>query len=285
MEIVVEYILVDNIIINYLIILLSKKILKLQITVWKAVLSSVIGATFALLLPIMILPTYILLPLKFILGFLMVLIAFPYSNLKKTLTYFLVFILMTGLMGGVCFVVIYMFSGNLSTNMLFYSAPIPIGLILLICSVTTYFVSSLIKLFYRKKRENNFIYEAIIINNGKKVKINAFLDSGNTLIDPVSKKPVIIISYPLFNKLYNLPLEQIIMKKVTSENIKNSHYISFDTVGKSSCMLVFEIEEIKILISKAQVRSIENVLLGLSFANISKIFYCDALLHPDYVYC
>lgn len=286
MEIIIEYVLIDNILINYMIFFLSFKILKQHMFFWRLIIASVVGACFALILPMIPLSWYMMIPLKLFIGFLMVLISFPYSKFKKMLTYFLVFILTTGMMGGVCFITIYMLSGSLSADTLTnYSFSMPVGVILFVCFIAAYLINSLIKMFYKKKRENNFIYEAVILNNGKKVKVNAFLDSGNTLIDPKSQKPVIIITYALFNKLYSLPIEQVLMKKINSDDIKNSHYISFNTVGSSGEMLVFEIEEMKIIMSKKQEKKIKNVLLGLSFSNLCKTFACDALLHPDYVYC
>lgn len=286
MEITIEYVLIDNVVINYIILFLSCKLLKQKVVFWKLFLAAVIGAGFALILPIIYLPSYLLILLKLSLGFLMVLMSLPCNTFKRCAASFLTFLLMTGVMGGVCFAIIYMLSGNLSTDILLnYSAPIPVGVILFICCLTAYLLNSLIKLFYKKRKENNFIYSAIIWSNGKKVKVNAFLDSGNTLVDPVYKKPVIIISYSLFHKLYNLPLEKVLMKNITSKDIKNSHYISFNTVGKSAEMLVFEIESIEIILSKEKKRKLENVLLGLSFGSISKTFSCEVLLHPDYVYC
>lgn len=286
MEIVIEYVLIDNIVINYLILFLACKILKEHIVFWKILISAMIGAGFALIMPIMAVSALFLIILKISLGILMVLIVFPCSSFKKALSSFLTFILMTAVMGGICFAIIYAVSGSLSMDLLsMYSAPIPVGVILLCCAFMAWLINSLIKLFYKKQKENNFKFEAVLINKEKQIRANAFLDTGNTLIDPASNKPVIIITYSLFHKLCEMPLERVLMKKVTDEDIKGSHYISFDTVGKKSEMLVFEIDKINIITEDKQIKTFEKVLLGLSFGGIFKTFSCDALLHPDYVYC
>lgn len=214
----------------------------------------------------------------------MVLISLPSKTLKKVIISFLTFMLMTGVMGGVCFALIFMLSGSVSADVLItYSSDIPLGLIIFICLITYLATTKLIKLFYQKKTINNFIYETILKDKGKKIKFNAFLDSGNTLIDPISQKPVVIISYSLFQRLYNFPLEKIITKKIEEKDIKKLHYITINTVGKGSEMLVFEVEKMEVVFSKNDIKNFSNVVLGLSFSGINKTFSCDALLHPQFV--
>lgn len=283
MEIIIEYVLIDNLVINFLILYLSCKILKQKIVYWRLILSSFIGVGCALIMPIINFPGYVMIIFKLILGIVMVVIALPCPTFKKSVVSFLTFLIMTGCMGGVCFLIIFMVSGNLSFNLLAtYSYKIPVGAILFACSIISVVIGQLIKLVYRKKTINNFIYEIILIDKGKEIKSNAYLDSGNTLIDPITNKPVIIINFSLFNKLYNLPLEKILTKKIEEKDINKSHYITFNTIGKTSDMLVFEVDKLAIN-SQNQARQFNNVLLGLSFNKLSNTFSCDTLLNPQFI--
>jgi stage II sporulation protein GA (sporulation sigma-E factor processing peptidase) len=283
MEIIIEYVLIDNLVIDFLILYLSCKILKQKIVYWRLILSAVIGAGCALIIPIINLPEYLMIILKLILGIVMVLICLPCSTFKKSFISFLTFLMMTGCMGGVCFLIIFMLSGNMSFNFnISYSYKIPVGAIVFVCALVAGIISQLIKLIYRKKALNNFIYEITLVDKGKEIRSSAYLDSGNTLIDPVTNKPVIIINYSLFNKLYNLPLEKILTKKIKEEDIKKSHYITFNTIGKKSDMLVFEIDKMAIN-SQNQEKQFDNVLLGLSFSKLNNTFSCEALLNPQFI--
>ncbi len=283
MEIVVEYVLIDNLVINFIILYLSCKILKSRVVFWKLALSSCIGAGFALVMPLMILPVYVMILFKLILGVVMALIALPCQTFKKSVASFLTFILMTAGMGGVCFLIIFMISGTLSIDlMMTYDAGIPIGVILLICTIFAFMISALIKLFYQKKILNNFIYPTTFIDGDKKIRIDAYLDTGNTLIDPITNKPVVIVNYSLFNRLFEVSMEKIISKKIEQEDLKNSHYINFSTLGqKADNMLVFEIEKIQINLSESESKEFDNVVLGLSFTQLKRALSCDALLHPQ----
>ncbi|MDD4110350.1 MAG: sigma-E processing peptidase SpoIIGA [Clostridia bacterium] len=284
MEIIIEYVLIDNLVIDFLILYISCKLLKCKIVFWKLAVSSLIGAGCALVLPIIILPNYGLIIFKLTLGVLMVLISLPSQTFKKALSSFMVFLMMTGSMGGLCFFLIFMLSGSLSADVLItYSSNIPIGVIIFMCALISFGVTKLTKLFYQKKNINNFIYETIFSDKGREIKINAFLDSGNTLIDPISQKPVVIINYSLFHRLYNLPLEKILTKNIEKKDIKNLHYITFNTIGKRADMLVFEVDKMEVVFSKNETKNFNDVVLGLSFSGLNKTFSCDALLHPQFV--
>lgn len=283
MEIIIEYIIIDNLVINFLILFISCKILKNKIIFWRLAFSSVLGAIVSLILPILILPTFALIILKLILGIIMTLISLPSQTFKKVLVSFLTFVAMTGVMGGICFLIIFLVSDSFNFDILItYSSEISIGIILFICSLTTYFIIQLIKIFYRRKNINNFVYETIFLNNGRTVKINSYLDSGNTLIDPETNKPVIIIDYSLFEKLCCLPLEKILTKKIKSE-VKNPHYILFNTVGKKSEMFVFQVESMKIFVDNKKSMEFKDVSLGLSFSKLNKTFCCNALLPASFI--
>ena len=158
MEIIIEYVLIDNLVINFLILYLSCKILKQKIVYWRLILSSFIGVGCALIMLIINFPGYVMIIFKLILGIVMVVIALPCPTFKKSVVSFLTFLIMTGCMGGVCFLIIFMVSGNLSFNLLAtYSYKIPVGAILFACSIISVVIGQLIKLVYRKKTINNFI--------------------------------------------------------------------------------------------------------------------------------
>ncbi len=279
MEIVVEYVLVDNLVIDYLILYLSCKLLRQKVVFWRISLASVLGAGCALITPIMALPTWALILFKLLLGWVMVRVGIKPTTIKKEIISYLTFLGMTAVMGGVCFGIIYMLSGDIEASyLLLYNLEIPVGVILLAVALTALAISKMIKYFYHKKVFNNFVFKTVIYDKGKEIQIDAFLDSGNTLIDPVTNKPIVIIDYLTFNKLYDLPMTQLLTKQV--DEIENSHYIEFGTVGKRDSMLIFEIEKMQVIVSDKDTKELKNVALGLSFAKLKKSFECNALLHP-----
>ncbi len=47
------------------------------------------------------------------------------------------------------------------------------------------------------------IYEAVLLGNGRKVGVRALIDTGNSLIEPISGKPVCILEKSVFEKLWS----------------------------------------------------------------------------------
>ena len=74
MEIYIEYVLIDNFVINYLILLLVKKTMKLKTSIFRMVLSSGIGTIVAVLMPLFSVSNWLFILIKLLLGVSMILI-------------------------------------------------------------------------------------------------------------------------------------------------------------------------------------------------------------------
>lgn len=281
MEIVIEYALVDNLVINFLILYLSSLILKSKKNNWLFFISATLGAIVSLIIPLLVLPNWIFLVYKLLLGWVMVRIALRPMGIKANLIYFLVFLFITALMGGVCFAVIFLLSGDISASSVFlYNLEIPVGAVLLVVSLVGLTIAKLFKAFYRKKMFGNFIFDAEVLNDKKNIEFQVYLDSGNTLIDPLTNKSVVIIEYSIFKKIYDISFEKIITKKITQDDIKNSRYIDYGTIGGKSKMLVFEVDCFKIKTKDKDI-VIDNQIFGLSLTKLKNCFDCEALIGPD----
>ncbi len=281
MEIVIEYALVDNLVINFLILYLSSLILKSKKNNWLFFISATLGAIVSLIIPLLVLPNWIFLVYKLLLGWVMVRIALRPMGIKANLIYFLVFLFITALMGGVCFAVIFLLSGEISASSVFlYNLEIPVGAVLLVVSLVGLTIAKLFKAFYRKKMFGNFIFDAEVLNDKKNIEFQVYLDSGNTLIDPLTNKSVVIIEYSIFKKIYDISFEKVITKKITQDDIKNSRYINYGTIGGKSKMLVFEVDCFKIKTKDKDI-VIDNQIFGLSLTKLKNCFDCEALIGPD----
>ena len=83
-------------------------------------------------------------------------------------------------------------------------------------------LSPLILYFYIKQSKNlktnynKYLKVDIYLKNGKIIKLNAFLDTGNKLIDPYKKRPIILINK---NKIDDYDKEKILL--VPYYNLEN----------------------------------------------------------------
>lgn len=280
MEIVVEYALIDNLVINFLIIKISALMLKSNVGFSRIALASVFGGFFSLLSPILSLPLWLSISYKIILGIVMVRIGLKPLGIKKNILYFTIFILTTAMMAGACFGIIFLFSGSIQgSGVLMFGGEIPVGVIASIVACVALLVAKLINYFSRKKLFDSFIFKAEIENKGKRVNFEAYLDTGNKLYDPQTNAPVMIIEYSIFRKIFDIPIDKILTHNANSF-IDNSHYIDFGTVGMSGKILVTNVEKVT-LITKEKKVNLQNVTVGLSLSKFKKSFDCEALFGPE----
>ncbi len=103
----------------------------------------------------------------------------------------------------------------------------------------------------------------IIRIKGQEIKLKGLLDTGNALIDPLSKYPVIII-------------ESNIIKNILSESDIDKH-IPYQTIDALIDVIKgFQPEEIRL-----KNRIIKKVIVGVCKGKLSKNGSYNAILHPN----
>ena len=113
MEIYIEYVLIDNLVINYLILLLVKKTMKLKTNKLKMILSSLLGAVVAIILPLFDLPGLISVIVKIALGVIMLLTLTRFYKFKEFVFSFLLFLGYTLFLVGASLVTLLAFGTSL----------------------------------------------------------------------------------------------------------------------------------------------------------------------------
>ena len=93
-----------------------------------------------------------------------------------------------------------------------------LGMGALLCLAISYFLEK------SRERQRNTIYGAKMINGEKSIHVAALLDSGNSLREPISGKPVCVISSEVFQKLWE-----------GSENL--FRVIPYHSIGKKNGVL------------------------------------------------
>ena len=168
-------------IINYLFDFISlfsvNKILKRKIKIYRLLIGSSIGSLSLLTLFIRFNKIELLL-LKLILSILIIIITFNYKDIKYFFNNLYYFYIIEIILGGF----IYLIKNNSNSNLI---------LILLFTFIFIYlFIKKIIDL---KNNYNKYLNIKLDINN-KTYTFNAFLDTGNKLIDPIFKYPIILIN-------------------------------------------------------------------------------------------
>lgn len=182
MEIYVEYAILENLLLDGALLLLALLAARQKICVWRLCLAATVGAVFAIGFPLLPLPPWAALTLKFLVGALLCVIAVKKQNgrgryvLTMILFYAFSFCLGGGFMAvleGLDVEYYVMEGGGVATKL-------PIGG--LFAGLTVFFTLSIlgIRKLYKRRRAVAHILPCEIVVGEKRVRIDGMVDTGNT---------------------------------------------------------------------------------------------------------
>lgn len=243
MEIYIEYVLVDNMVMNYLIVKLinittgRKRLTK---THW---LTCVIGTIFAIFLPFLYFNKLLLFGYKIVVSIILVLLIKRYKKVKSFITYYLMFITYTFLLGGLCYGIINVLGIDYNANgLIIYSLDFPMGVLLIVLYLFIKILFASINLIKNRLNSLSWYYDAVLVDRDKRVETVGFLDTGNNIAN--ADGGVNVISIDLFLKLYkDIDLCDIVLGKQNIDGLKNIDYISIAGIGKEDKCLTFVIDQ------------------------------------------
>ncbi len=176
MEIYVEYAFLENFLFDGVLLTLALKSARERLRLWRILGGAVFGAVFAIVYPLLRLPSWLGYALKFSVGALLCLMAFGQVKTRKewgryAFTTVFFFIYAFGF-GGVLLAVTENFNGDKAPSWF-----VMIGFAIL-SAVALFFVRKL----YEKKRISRFLYDCRLLYKNKTVTAVGFLDSGNLAV-------------------------------------------------------------------------------------------------------
>ena len=107
MTIYIDIVIIENLIMNYIILLATGMVLKIEIKHIRLILASLVGAIYTVLVYMQIIPIYSNFLLKIILSFVIVYIAFRVQSIKQMWKNLLFFYLTSFVFGGTAFALLY----------------------------------------------------------------------------------------------------------------------------------------------------------------------------------
>lgn len=214
MKIYLDLILVLNFLFDFILLLSVSILLKRNTKIYKVILGSLVGSATMLYLFIRM-NSITLFLFKFIISILMVIITFNYKNLKYTLKNMYYLYILSIVLAGTLYFINNNFLYN-NDGFMFITEKRNINIVFVIV------LSPLILYFYIKQSKNlktnynKYLKVDIYLKNGQIIRLNAFLDTGNKLIDPYKKRPIILINK---NKIEMTKEEKILL--VPYYNLEN----------------------------------------------------------------
>ncbi|CAK9331126.1 sigma-E processing peptidase SpoIIGA [Thermoanaerobacter kivui] len=272
-----DVIFFENLIINYVILILTKKFSKRPTNYIKLFLGASVGASYVVLF--FLLPYKIIYSVtaKIVLSFLIIYMAFNPKTLKEFLRVLAVFYMISFLIGGAIFALLYMVKFDLNVIVMGF-----LMAILLLYTNWEYIV--------RKSRNDKLIYNIRIEVLENHAQIKALLDTGNRLYDPLTKLPVVVVEFRAIKDLLpktlgNLSEDDIGDFDKVSEMFQEEKWINrlrlipFMSVGQNKGMMVgFRPDKLVIEEEKKEIR---DVIIGVYQSKLNKYGDYAALIAPE----
>lgn len=297
MTIYIDVVLIENLIMNYIILLATGLILKIKIKHIRLIIGSLLGAIYTIIGYMGILEIYSSFILKIILSIMIVYIAYYPQTLKKMWKELLFFYLTSFVFGGVAFSLIYIVKPQeiIMKNGLFLGT-YPLKTVILGAIVAFVIIITAFKIIKNKISKKDLICEITVEIEGKKIITKALIDTGNMLKEPITNTPVVVIEHTL---LYDVipkeilnHLEEIIGGdfKEIPEEIKNKYVsklklIPYSSLGKQNGMLL-GIKAKKLIIVKGEEKEKiekENIILGIYDKSLTKKGEYRAIIGMEFV--
>ena len=292
MTIYIDVIIIENLIMNYIILYATGLISKNKISYFRIFLASSIGAIYAITEYMLKIGVYSNIIVKTLLAIIMVVVAFCPQNVKKLCKQLVLFYLTTFTFGGVATYLIYvlkpqniiikngMFVGSYVLKVIFIGAIV--GTIILITAF---------KFAKNKITKKDMFCKVKIALNGKELILNAMVDTGNLLKEPITGSSVVVVErtslYDILPKEILNNTESILCGDFTniSDEIKNEYItklkiIPFSSLGKQNGMLI-GIKPEKLEVINEQTEEKNNAIIGIYNKSLTKHGEYKALIGMD----
>lgn len=287
-----EYLLLENMLINYIILYFTKKLTKTEANNIRILLASFIGAIYALSVFFPSLKFMTKFIIKISVSILIIIVAFNPSKFKKFIRLISTFYLMAFIFAGASLALFYLGDTGIYADGIFYIKDFPVKLLLIAIFVSYTLMKTVWNYVHSVITKGKSFVPIIVRLNNKSVEVVGFLDTGNLLRDPITKFPVIIIQ---FNAIKELLPEQVqdIFKRykendleaisaIMVENIANIKFrlIPYKSLGKENGMLI-GFKPDKVIVKDDEDKIFCDIIIGIYNSTISNDNDYVALLHPE----
>jgi len=253
MDVYIDVLVLENTIINYLILYAASRFARMRVPSWRLLLGALLGTSYVILLLLMpSVEIYYTAAAKFLLSLAIIAVTFWTPKLKDFLKALVCFYICTFVFAGGAFAIIYLSgSGGFVRNGVYYIFKRNDGALMVMFVL---FIGIIVRVFYeivqnRALRGKLLVPMAICIE-GKKQELKALVDTGNSLHDPLSNLPVVIVELesikemlprellPLLSKQDGFDLENLSGVLAECGWASRVRLVPFTSLGKENGMMV-----------------------------------------------
>ena len=290
-----EYLLLENIIINYIILYVTKKITSTRTSKIRLLIAALVGSIYTLVAFFPSLQFMGKFSIKLSISVLMIIIGFNPEKINQFIKQISAFYMVSFAFAGAIIGIFYILNNSFHfTGISFKDSDELIKFLIIGIVVALILIRYILKFYQIKINKETFITNIIIGLNDKEAQLTALIDTGNSLKEPISQKPVIIAEYKalegilpdsikdiyLSNKELDLNLIGKVMEEVSDE-IK-LRLIPFKSLGNDNGILIgFKPDIIKINL-ESETKSLTNdIIVAIYNDKLAADEIYNGLLHPE----
>lgn len=296
MYIVVEYLLLENFLVNYLILYLNTYLVRIKRKNIRIILGAIIASFYSLIYFFPSLGFLTGLIPKTIFSMLIILIAFGFSNIKVFLKNILGFYIVTFIYGGASLALFYSSKGILEilNTPIHIVGGFPVKYLILGVVSSLIIGKSIFTYFNEKITRENYIIDVTLEIKGKKVRLKALLDTGHSLKDPFTGRSIFVVEYSVLKSYLPLAIENLMKASQENNFIEVEHLLNelkkdiiltivpFKSVGKSGILFAFKADNIVFQDRNKEFQK-DDMLVGLYAGSLSKEMGYSGLLNYEYI--
>ncbi|WP_243183302.1 sigma-E processing peptidase SpoIIGA [Anaerosolibacter carboniphilus] len=298
-EVYGEYLFIENLLMNWLILHLTAYFSKTKVPKHKVWVGATLGAIYAFVVFFPSLTFLYSMIMKVVVSMLIIVVTFMPYHFKHFFKLLGIFYLISFMFGGAAFALFYftVFQGLLS-NGVFYIGNVFDTFspkLLIYAGIIAYILIKYCWDYIQVKISREKIYVPICIEiENQKSQVKALIDTGNSLHDPLSKYPVIIVEYEAIKDLLPLDIQGMFNNSSKDINldlitgiIQSSQWmnrfrmIPFKSLGKDNGMLIGFKPDCVELQDNNHSKCIKEIIIGIYTRKLSTDGDYHALLHPD----
>lgn len=274
----IDVLIILNIYVNFFLLKATAKLTHTPLKTSRCVFSSVIGSLFSL--TIFLPDMNFLIPLAIKLGAAVIItaIAFGIKDKSQTLKLVFYFYLVNFIFGGIIMLFYLTFKPGFMAfgNTYFY---VDFSLLsLVVFTAVSYFAVTAVRRLMDKGCDANRKYRVMIRQSENIVSLDALADTGNSLVDMFSGKPVIICRREDLKGIADLPAEPVPENAELLYKTNGIRFIPYSTIGNTGMIAVFSPDEVLICDAESGKTRKADAMIGINTQNVPAIFNPKLLL-------
>lgn len=268
----VDVLFLVNFIMDYMVLALLGVVLKVHATAKRRILGSGAGALWAVMITAFpILPGWLEALITYLgISTLMVFLTFQFRSVRELIKGVCGLYLAAITVGGVIYALYYNTRAGYYVELLIRgqaAGAIPLSIWVLLIAGTYFGTKYLWLILLEARKRKNHFYQVTLYYRGRTELVTALLDTGNHLYEPVSKKPVHVITYDAC--------------KYLCESISAVVYIPYHSLGKKDGVIPGVFLDAMEINQDGRIKRIEKPLVAVSKEPLSPGGEYQMLLHEE----